>query len=186
MPRQTSPSNAWCFTLNNYTSEEYEFLSSLVFKESEKYFFIIGKEVGESGTPHLQGYVALKEKSKKFRPLPKFAVLRKERNAMHFERARGSRQQNYIYCSKDGKFITNIKESQTLTMSEVMKDLKRQIQDLNSRIDETFDMVGVEDAESYEIAYEMCAFWLEKREKLLQRWINYEADPENGFLDEII
>jgi hypothetical protein len=45
-----------CFTLNNYTSQEYE---ALLYNDNFKYV-IIGKEVGESGTPHLQGYGELK------------------------------------------------------------------------------------------------------------------------------
>lgn len=43
----------WCFTLNNYTDEEIE-----VFKKAARdcSYAIIGKEVGESRTPHLQGF----------------------------------------------------------------------------------------------------------------------------------
>ncbi len=108
MPRQISPANAWCFTLNNYTKSEHEFLSSKLLSLSEKYLYIVGKEVGEQGTPHLQGYVALRDAKKKFRPLPAFAVERDGKNAMHFERAKGSTRQNYFYCSKEGDFITNI------------------------------------------------------------------------------
>lgn len=108
MVRQISPANAWCFTLNNYTKTEYEFLSSRFLSVSEKYLYIVGKEVGEQGTPHLQGYVALRNAKKKFRPLPAFAVERDGKNAMHFERAKGSTRQNYFYCSKEGDFITNI------------------------------------------------------------------------------
>ena len=114
-PRQISPANAWCFTLNNWTPTEYEFLSSLFLALSHSHFYIIGKEVGENGTPHLQGYIALRETNKKFRPLPKLAVMRVSEaaegnavNAMHFERAKGSQRQNYFYCSKDGDFVTNI------------------------------------------------------------------------------
>ena len=115
MPRQISPANAWCFTLNNWTESEHEFLSSKLLGLGEKYFYIVGKEVGETGTPHLQGYVALRAGKKKFRPLPTFAVMRASEdaegvavNAVHFERAKGSRTQNYRYCSKEGDFVTNI------------------------------------------------------------------------------
>lgn len=72
--------------------------------------FIIGKEVGENNTPHLQGYISM---NKKFRPLPSFKVIRDdpekgEVQCMHFERAKGSPMQNYRYCAKDGNFITNM------------------------------------------------------------------------------
>ncbi len=107
-PRQISPANAWCFTLNNWTQTEYEFLSSLFLALSHSHFYIIGKEVGENGTPHLQGYIALRETNKKFRPLPKLGVMRDGKQAIHFERAKGSQRQNYFYCSKDGDFVTNI------------------------------------------------------------------------------
>jgi hypothetical protein len=58
-PRQISPAIAWCFTLNNYTTDELEFLSSSILGSGE-YNYIIGKEIGESGTPHLQGYIGAK------------------------------------------------------------------------------------------------------------------------------
>lgn len=40
------------FTLNNYTPEEYEHLCEIA--RTTKWF-IMGMEVGENGTPHLQG-----------------------------------------------------------------------------------------------------------------------------------
>lgn len=45
-------SKHWCFTLNNYTDVEYAGLLS-----APHDYVIIGKEVGENGTPHLQGYI---------------------------------------------------------------------------------------------------------------------------------
>ncbi|AXQ66048.1 MAG: putative viral replication protein [Cressdnaviricota sp.] len=117
MPQhRISPAKAWCFTLNNYTHEEY---GSLVLQfrtlaetkiDPVGFQFIIGKEVGESGTPHLQGYISM---NKKFRPLPSFKVIRDdpekgEVQCMHFERAKGSAMQNYRYCSKDGNYVSNM------------------------------------------------------------------------------
>jgi len=111
VPRQLSPSRAWCLTLNNYTESELEFLSSSFLADGNKNF-IIGKEVGESGTPHLQGYVFTLDR-KKFRPLPKYAVNRLNnqgelKQAIHWERAKGNQEQNYIYCSKEGDYITDM------------------------------------------------------------------------------
>jgi len=40
------------FTLNNYTPEEVESLKICGSK-----YLIFGKEIGDSGTPHLQGYM---------------------------------------------------------------------------------------------------------------------------------
>lgn len=56
---------------------------------------VIGAEVGESGTPHLQGYVEFKVKQ---RPLSKM----KGTIGAHWEVSKGSRIENYEYCSKDG------------------------------------------------------------------------------------
>jgi len=54
-------SKSFCFTLNNYTEEEdVEFEAKL--NELAAYW-IIGREEGESGTPHLQGYFQLRKRA---------------------------------------------------------------------------------------------------------------------------
>lgn len=46
-------SKSYCFTLNNYTETDVEYFATY----QDCHHLYIGKEVGESGTPHLQGYV---------------------------------------------------------------------------------------------------------------------------------
>ena len=66
-PKQVSASKRWCFTYNNYTEEHLVEIVDILTKNCFKY--IIGKEVGEKGTPHLQGYIT---KSSAFRPFTLF------------------------------------------------------------------------------------------------------------------
>lgn len=96
MPRKTPPLSHFCFTLNNYDEEEYTRIVQL-FEEEAKYW-IIGKEVGATGTPHLQGYASYKRRRT-------FDAIRHQLGARaHLERANGTARQNRIYCSKSGDF----------------------------------------------------------------------------------
>ena len=89
------PSKKWCFTMNNPEDGRLEQLERLF--ESFDCDYIIGREVGEQGTPHLQGYL---ESDTRIRPVEKFQIT----NA-HWERAKGDRLANLRYCSKDGDFV---------------------------------------------------------------------------------
>lgn len=82
----------WCFTLNNYSDEDYE----NILKWDCKYL-IVGQEEGENGTPHLQGYVV-------FGSMKRLAAMKKLHPRAHFECARGTSSQNQEYCSKEGLF----------------------------------------------------------------------------------
>ncbi len=110
--KQVNPSKRWCFTLNNWTEDQ---LSAIV-RECDTYcaVAVIGSEVGESGTPHLQGYVEFKVKQ---RPLSKM----KGALGAHWEVSKGSRMDNYEYCTKDEdvKYLKGIEKPIPL---KILKD----------------------------------------------------------------
>jgi len=63
--KQISPSKHWCFTLNNHTEENINRLLD----DSSIEQLSMQEETGETGTPHLQGYLKFKTKR---RPLSIF------------------------------------------------------------------------------------------------------------------
>lgn len=91
--RSNIMSKKWVFTLNNYTSDELEQLEQL-FEGLEKW--VIGEEVGEGGTPHLQGAIV---SPLRIRPIEKFKNKR-----IHWEKMKGTDEQAFLYCMKDGNF----------------------------------------------------------------------------------
>lgn len=94
--KRITASKYWCFTLNNYTKEEYDSIITFLNLAPNKY--IIGKEKGEKGTPHLQGYINFEDKC---RPLEKKELCKR----IHWEKCKGTEEDNIKYCSKDGDYI---------------------------------------------------------------------------------
>lgn len=70
--KQIAPSVHWCFTLNNYTSEDItmfansypDMVSKIVFQE----------EKGENGTPHLQGSLSFRKRNRPMSVFPSHRV----------------------------------------------------------------------------------------------------------------
>jgi len=86
---------AMTFTVNNYREGDLDAI-----KGSDLYKYgLCGKEVGESGTPHLQGYVQLKKRTAWKTAVKNFQAL--VNNRAHLDNAKGSWEQNKAYCSKD-------------------------------------------------------------------------------------
>lgn len=113
-----SKSRGWCFTLNNYTEDQYNSILRI-----QCNYLIVGKEKGELGTPHLQGYLHFKN--------PRYfnGVKALLPNECHIEPAKGSPKQNHDYCSKDGDFI----EIGTLPQQGKRTDLEKIAQDLSTK-----------------------------------------------------
>lgn len=92
-------SNHYCFTLNNWTNDHYDIISNLVSSWNFISYVICGKEIGENGTPHLQGYLQLTGR-KDWRALKSKIGIQ----SIHLEACKGNGKQNFEYCSKDGDF----------------------------------------------------------------------------------
>lgn len=84
----------WCFTLNNYSTEDCDRLNGL---SEDVVYIIYGKEVGENGTPHLQGFISFNKK-KSFNVAKNVVSDR-----AHMEVARNCNQ-SITYCKKDGDY----------------------------------------------------------------------------------
>jgi len=78
------------YTLNNWTPQEYKDLCAW-----DVTWNVIGKEVGEDGTPHLQAACIL-GKQMTMSAIKKVPGMKRA----HFESMRGTPQHNYVYCTK--------------------------------------------------------------------------------------
>jgi len=87
----------WVFTLNNYTEGEKQLLNDLCDSEQVTYG-VLGYEVGESGTPHVQGYVIFSD-AKNFTQAKRLLGPR-----IHLEISKGTPAQASDYSKKDGNF----------------------------------------------------------------------------------
>lgn len=92
---QTNRSRGWCFTVNN-PSEYYEELFITLRDTIPWQYIVFGRERGESGTPHLQGYVYFTNK-KSFTQVKEYLG-----QQAHIEPQRGPTQRAIEYCKKDG------------------------------------------------------------------------------------
>lgn len=94
--KQISPSKKWCFTICNYTQNDIDDIVKI--GSSNKYIY--GFETAPStGMKHIQGYIEFNEKC---RPKNLFS-----NQSIHWEKTKGSREQNIKYCSKEKDFHTN-------------------------------------------------------------------------------
>lgn len=82
----------FCITINNYTNEDVESFTKLC-REAE--YACFQKEVGELQTPHIQGYIRLKNGRT-------CAGIKRCLPRVHIEAAKGNDEQNRAYCSKPG------------------------------------------------------------------------------------
>lgn len=90
----TGKSRGWCFTINNYCSRDVDNLRNYFHNNSTCDYLIFGYEIGEKGTPHIQGY--LHHENARSGATCRHAC----GDRGHWERAKGTPAQNKTYCSK--------------------------------------------------------------------------------------
>lgn len=102
----TSRKRRYCLTLNNPTEEETESLLKVDTKNIKRMVF--GHEVGESGTPHLQGFIHLKNATT-------ISALKRRLGSdrYHLEATRGTDFEAWTYCTKDGDVVVEFGEQPT-------------------------------------------------------------------------
>lgn len=111
--KQDSPSYRFCFTLNNYKNEDITEINGWSANSSK--YLIFGEEIGEQGTPHLQGYVEWKKKTR-------LSSLLKIDKRIHWEKAVANRNTNIEYCSKQKTYYINgkkVRQPSVLTKNQL-------------------------------------------------------------------
>lgn len=95
---QANPTRHWVFTLNNYNDGEQD---GSWLPEAE--YWVIGKEVGETGTPHLQGYVVFMDRYRLKQITDSHPVAKR----CHWEPQSKFSTPNQAadYCKKEGSFL---------------------------------------------------------------------------------
>jgi len=122
-------SRNWCFTINNYTDEDEE----QVCKYDHTYC-IVGKEVGENGTPHLQGYM-------EFKGTKRLDTLKTAFPRAHWEKRKAQTAQPAVdYCKYDD-YPKNTIENEYYEFGKVKEQGKRTdlISVANAVVDKTFE-----------------------------------------------
>lgn len=118
-----------CFTLNNYTDTDVRNVKGAVGQRGISYI-CFGLEVGEQGTPHMQGYLQGKQKQ--------FTRLQQVIGKCHMEAARGTDEEAVEYCKKDGDFWES---GVRVTLARVKKGQRSDLEAVKAAIasGETYD-----------------------------------------------
>lgn len=101
--KTSSQARSYCFTWNNYTEEELKAVCEALSKYD---YFVVGREVGAEGTPHLQGFVYHDNKIR-------FSTMVKILPKAHIEVTGAYGKKLHLaweYCMKDGDFYEHGKK----------------------------------------------------------------------------
>lgn len=89
----------WCLTFNNWTEKDLKDIEAFV--SMSQCYIVVGAEIGKiNKTKHLQCYLEGKNQID-------FSKLKSTFPKAHLEKARGKRDKNIEYCSKEGNVLMN-------------------------------------------------------------------------------
>lgn len=130
--KQITPAMGWCSTFNNYGPDEYQVLLQWCMDRasSRKFFYVIGREIAGTGTPHLQcafwepkrwRFPTAKNSAKvqEYRECDK--LFQSFRQKLHNEAMKGTPVQAFEYCMKEDDYVTNatVVERQYVSVEEM-------------------------------------------------------------------
>lgn len=104
----------FCFTWNNYQKTDIQEIISWMESLKGSKNYIIAEEVGESGTPHLQGVLS-------FGSPKKWSQVKDKFPAAHWEYCRNLKA-SWEYCKKEGNFIDSKATPYELAMRAYMQE----------------------------------------------------------------
>lgn len=168
---RTKRCRQWVFTINNYT--EMDILNITTQIHSGNYYYF-RKEVGSSGTPHLQGFLKFKN-GKTMSAIKKILGDR-----IHLEIMRGRLDQNKTYCDKeDGDQYGNFPQ-EMLDKPEVFREAEQVIASYDMLYDWQKKVVDV--CKVYCDARDRTVHWYWSRAGNLGKseLINYIVDNHKG------
>lgn len=113
----------WCFTINNYTDSDERLLVQFFDDNPKCEYLIFGREVGENGTPHLQGYLYCENARSGS------AIRHAIGDRGHWEAAKASPTQNKAYCSKQATPSNPVVELGRLPVQGKCKPLTQVVKD---------------------------------------------------------
>lgn len=90
----STPAKTWVATLNNWTEDEYKAIMAFIPEECLR--AVVGKETGESGTPHLQMAFT-------FNKNKRLSACRKLIDRAHWEKSKARGNEAFDYCKKEDK-----------------------------------------------------------------------------------
>lgn len=128
MPNNGRRLKNYVFTYNNYTEQAFTALKEWL-SDVAKYA-ICAREVGEQGTPHIQGYVELKRQTA-------FSTIRRMMPGCHIAKRRGSSEQAADYCKKDDP---NPWETGTRSRQGSRTDIAQLVEDCKNTNLSTYDV----------------------------------------------
>jgi len=102
-----SKSRNYCFTLNNFTPNDWDSLTE--YKQVDELpgnlrYLVCGREKGEYETPHIQGFLMFVN-ARSFTAVVKWFQDLLGHSRVHVEAARGSAHEAATYCKKDQDYV---------------------------------------------------------------------------------